>query len=178
MMDADVLLMAGGIFLLRVIGNMITTIRLVLIVRGQKLSSSFLSIFETLIFAVSLGSVVSHLGNLWNLSAYCMGFAVGGYLGLVLEQRLIQRFISIHIISPRHAHDIAQTVRAAGYGATESWGQGAEGRVGSVTAVVGHQEVDAVLKIVREVDPQAFVMTDELRAISQGYFRRMIRPER
>jgi uncharacterized protein YebE (UPF0316 family) len=35
-----------------------------------------------------------------------------------------------------------------------------------------------VLKIVREVDPQAFVMTDELRAISQGYFRRLIRPER
>lgn len=177
-MDADVLLAAGGIFLLRVIGNMITTIRLVLIVRGKKLSSSLLSIFETLIFAVSLGSVVSHLGNLWNLAAYCTGFAVGGYLGLELEQRLIQRFISIQVISPRYAHDIARAIRAAGYGATESWGQGAEGQVGSVTTVVGHQEVNAVIKIVRDVDPQAFMMTEELRAISQGYFRRMVRPER
>ena len=177
-MDSQVLLTAGGIFVLRVFGNMITTIRLVLIVRGQKLSSTLLAVLEALIFAVALGSVVSNLDNLWNLTAYCVGYAVGGYLGMDLEQRMIQRFVSIHVISPHKAHEIAVAVRAAGYGATESGGQGAEGHVGWVTAVVGHQQVNAVVRTVHEVDPNAFVMMEELRAISQGYFRRLARHER
>ena len=72
-MDTDVLLTAGGIFLLRVVGNMITTFRLVLIVRGQKLPSTIMAALEALVFALALGSVVSNLGNVWNLTAYCVG---------------------------------------------------------------------------------------------------------
>lgn len=177
-MNSDVLISAGAIFALRVIGNMLTTVRLVLIVRGQKLSSSGISILETLIFAVAFGKVVSNLNDIWNLAGYSLGFAVGGYLGLSLEQRLIQRFVAIHVISSTRAHDIAVAVREAGYGATETWGQGAQGQVGSVTAVVGHQQVNDVVRVVHRVDPKAFVTLEELRGISHGYFQRLIRPER
>lgn len=176
-MNYDVLLEFSGIFLLRVIGNMITTVRLVTLVRGQKIMSTILAIFEALIFALALGSVVTNLGNFWNLSAYCLGYAVGGYLGLVLEQRLIQRFVSIQAISTDQAHEIALAVRQAGYGATESWGEGAEGRRGMVTVVVGHRDVDHVTRIMQKVDPDVFVMMEELRGISRGYFR-LARQER
>jgi uncharacterized protein YebE (UPF0316 family) len=175
----EIVLEAGGIFLLRVIGNMFTTVRLVAIVRGQKLFGAFLAAFESLIFAIALGSVVTNLDNLWNLAAYCIGYAVGGYLGLLLEQRVIQRFVSVHIISPLRAHDIAVAVREAGFGATESWGQGADwAGIGAVTAVVGHQEVRYLTQVVHEVDPEAFVTMEELRAIEHGYFRRLMRHER
>lgn len=177
-MDTEVLISAGAIFGLRVIGNMLTTVRLVLMVRGQKLSSSLISILETLIFAVAFGQVVSNLDDLWNLAGYSVGFAVGGYLGLSLEQRLVQRYSRVHIISPTLAHEIAVAVREGGYGATETWGQGAQGQVGSVTVVVGHQQVSDVVRLVHRVDPTAFVVVDELRGISHGYFQRLARPER
>ncbi len=177
-MTSHVLIVAGGIFLLRLIGNMITTVRLVLIVRGQKLISTLLAAFEALIFAVALGSVVSNLDNLWNLAAYCLGYAVGGYLGLTLEQHLIQRFIAVQAISPRYAHEIAEALREAGYGATESWGLGGGGQVGTVTAVVGHRQVNEIVKLVHKIDDQAFVTFEELRGISRGYFRRLTRHER
>lgn len=177
-MDLEVLMMAGGIFVLRVIGNMVTTLRTVMLVRGQKIGSSALAILESLIFAVALGSVVSNLGNIANLTAYVTGYAIGGYLGLVVEERMIQKFVAIQVVSPRHAHDIAQAIRDAGFGATESWGMGGGGQVGSVTAVVGHHQVKDVVKIVQNADPAAFMMMEELRGISQGYFRRLLRPER
>lgn len=177
-MDYDVLIAAGGIFLLRVIGNMVTTLRTVMLVRGQKIQSSLLAILESLIFAIALGSVVSNLQNLANLAAYVLGYAVGGYLGLVVEERLVQKYIAVQAVSPHHAHDIALAVREAGYGATESWGMGGGGQVGSVTAVVGHHQVKQEVKIVQAADPGAFVMLEELRGISQGYFRRLLRPER
>ena len=177
-MDLEVLTLAGGIFVLRVVGNMLTTLRTVMLVRGQKLRSSLLAMLESLIFAVALGSVVSNLGNIPNLTAYVTGYAVGGYLGLVVEGRLIQKFVAIQIISPRYAHSIAEAIREAGYGATESWGMGGGGQVGSVTAVVGHHQVREITKVVQDVDPAAFMMLEELRGISHGHFRRLLRPER
>jgi uncharacterized protein YebE (UPF0316 family) len=177
--DLEVLLFAGGIFLLRVIGNMITTLRLVTIVRGQKLTSSVLATFEALIFALAMGSVVTNLSNIMNLAAYSLGYAVGGYLGLVLEQRLIQRFVSVQVISPEYAHDMALAFRNAGFGATENWGQGADwSGYGSVTAVVGHQDVKRLVQVAQKVDPDAFVMIEELRGINRGYVRRLMRHSR
>lgn len=177
-MQMEVILVAAGIFILRVIGNMVTTVRLVMIVRGQKLFSAALAIVESLIFAVALGSVVSNLDNVWNLAAYSLGYATGGYLGMVVEQRLVQRFISVQVVSMRHAHQIALAIRDAGHGATESWGEGAHGHHGMITAVVIHQEVQNVIQIAQDIDPKAFITISELRGISHGYFRRLLRPER
>jgi uncharacterized protein YebE (UPF0316 family) len=174
----EVLTLAVGIFVLRVVGNMLTTLRTVMLVRGQKVRSSILAVFESLVFAVALGSVVSNLGNIANLTAYVTGYAVGGYLGLVVEDRLIQKYVAVHIISPRCSHDIAQAIRDAGYGATENWGMGASGEVGSVTSVVVHMQVKAISTIVQNIDRDAFIMMEELRGISRGYFRRQFRPER
>jgi uncharacterized protein YebE (UPF0316 family) len=97
---------------------------------------------------------------------------------LVVEDRLIQKLVAIHIISPHHAHDIAQAIRDAGYGATENWGMGASGQVGSVTTVVVHMQVKEISGIVQTIDPDAFIMMEELRGISRGHFRRQLRPER
>ncbi len=177
-MDGDVLLVAGGIFVLRVIGNMITTIRLIVIVRGQKFATAVLGFTEALIFAVALGSVVANLDNILNLMAYSLGYAVGGYLGMMVENRLIQRFISVQALSMQYAHEIAVAIRDAGYGATETWGEGAKGHHGVVTAVVGHHQVNEVVKVIESVDPKAFVTMSELRGTSHGYFRRLLRPER
>jgi uncharacterized protein YebE (UPF0316 family) len=176
-MDWNVVLGAAGIFGLRVVGNMITTFRLVLVVRGQRIPSTVLSAFEALIFAVALGSVVTNLNNPWNLAAYCVGFAVGGYLGMLLENRMVQRFVLVQVISPQMGHEIAVAIREAGYGATEGIGQGAQGPVGSVSVAVGHHHVNRVVRVIQQIDPDAFVMTEELRAVSRGYFR-LMRQER
>ena len=106
-MDVELLLTAGGIFALRVVGNIFTTIRLVVIVRGQKMLGAVMAVCESLIFAVALGTVVTNLDNVVNLGAYSVGYAVGGYLGVVLEQRMIQRYVAVLVISPKRSHSIA-----------------------------------------------------------------------
>ncbi len=175
-MDADILLAAGGIFLLRVIGNIITTLRLVTIMHGNRPWTFILGVLESLIFAVAIGTVVSNLDDLWNLAAYCVGYAVGGYLGMVLEQRLVQRYVSVQVISASSAHAIAEAIRGAGFGATEHWGQGARSEVGSVTAVVGHRDANRVMRLAHAIDADAFVTMEELRSIARGFFR-VARPE-
>ncbi len=163
------LLGALGIFALRILGVSISTVRMLITVRGRRLLSSFLGFFEALIFAVALGSVVSQLDNLWNLIAYCLGFAVGTYIGMLLEARFVTNFATVNVVSAQCAHQIAERVRKAGFGATEMTGQGVSGLVGAVRIVVRHRDIQRVIDCVNEVDPRAFITLDETRAVRHGY---------
>src|SRR5690606_13120563 len=124
------------------------------------------------------GGVVSSLDNIWNLTAYSVGYGVGGYVGLVIEGRLVTRFVSVRIISQKRAHDIAVAVREAGYGATESLGQGAAGTVGTVTVVGRHRHVDGVVRVAGQMGRAACGAMEVRRGSERGHFRRLARSER
>ncbi|GAB4570807.1 MAG: hypothetical protein Kow0077_05850 [Anaerolineae bacterium] len=167
--DVQLLLGAGAIFLLRILGVSISTVRLLIMVQGRRLLSAALGFLEALVFTVALGSVVSQLSNLWYLTAYCLGFAVGTYLGMWLESRFITNFVTVNVVSTHNAHVIAEAVRKAGFGATEAWGQGAQGLVGQVRIVVLRRDVPRVVDIVNAQDENAFITFDETRAVRHGW---------
>ena len=76
--------MALGYFLIfaaRVIDVSFATIRILLVVRGQRLQAAALGFFEVIVYILALNSVVQHLNNPLNLLAYALGFATGNYVG-------------------------------------------------------------------------------------------------
>ncbi|MCZ7545684.1 MAG: DUF5698 domain-containing protein [Anaerolineae bacterium] len=170
-MDANALLVPAAILGLRILGISLSTIRTLLMVRGQKLFSVIISLVEFLTYAFSIGAVVQDLTDPWNLSAYAVGSAVGIWAGMVIEQRVVGGYAAIDAISPQRSHEIAEAVRDAGYGATEGWGHGAEGQVGTVRIVVRRKEIGAILAIINRVDPGAFVTVEETSRLQHGYLR-------
>jgi uncharacterized protein YebE (UPF0316 family) len=168
--DWEVIALAFGIFALRVLGNTITTIRLVLLTRGKRVSSSVLAFFESLIFAVVIGTVVTNLGSIINLMAYCGGFAVGGYVGLWLEDKLTLGYVSLVTVSRSKGAEVARAVREAGFGATEMTGRGADSEVSIVESIVERHDVETCRAIIERVDPAAFVTVRHLTARQHGYF--------
>jgi uncharacterized protein YebE (UPF0316 family) len=170
-LDIQLLLGMSAIFVLRLMEVTIGTVRLLVTVQGKRLLAAVLGFFEALIFALATAGVVSMLGNVWNLLAYCGGYAVGTYLGIALEARFATDFVTVTVVSAREAHAITAAIRAAGHGATESWGKGAEGPVGSVRVVVRRQEMRAVLDTIAHVDRTAFVTVSQTRAMYRGYLR-------
>ena len=94
----DALLLAGLIFALRILNTGIGTIRLVIVTRQQRLLAAFLAFFEALLFAVTISGVAADLNNIMNLMAYCLGFSVGNYVGMVIERRFISSFITVSVI--------------------------------------------------------------------------------
>ena len=93
-LDTQVLLGALAIFGLRVFGVTISTVRMLIMIRGKRLWTVVLGFFESLVFAVAIGSVVTQLDNIWNLLAYCGGFAIGTYVGMLIEARRFQMLSS------------------------------------------------------------------------------------
>src|SRR5688572_11993953 len=110
-MTSEAVLTALLIFALRVLNVGIGTVRLVIVTRNQRLLASSLGAVEAFIFAVTMASVVSDLTNAINMLAYCGGFAVGSYLGMIFESRFITSYMSVNVIMHHLGHEVAQALR-------------------------------------------------------------------
>jgi uncharacterized protein YebE (UPF0316 family) len=168
-MTIDALLLAAAIFLLRILNYTISTIRLVTTTRQQRLVSSILAFLEALIFAVVIAKVVTDLENILNLMAYCLGAAVGSYIGIMLEARLITSYRTVNIIAQKLGHELAQVLRDSDFGVTEAIGEGLDGTVTILRCVVIHRDVPKLLQLTRRINPDAFISIEEARIVRQGY---------
>lgn len=164
-----VLLGATLIFLLRVIGITISTVRVLVMMRGQKLLSAVMGFFEVLVYVLAIGEVVNNLSNAWNILGYCLGFSTGTLVGMWLDERMVGGYANVRIISRYQAQGIAEAIRDAGYGATLDWATGRGGSVGMVMATVRRKEVTELCDLADHVDSTAFITVDEARTVRRGY---------
>jgi uncharacterized protein YebE (UPF0316 family) len=165
------------IFVLRVLGVSLSTVRVLLMTRGMKLISAVFGFFEVLVYAIAIGKVVQDLNNIPNLISYCLGFSVGTLLGMLLEERIAIGFATIRVVYPGQSHQIAEAIRHAGYGATEGIAHGKEGIVGTIKTIVRRREVEAVCGIIYQCAPDAFITIEDTRKVTHGYLR-AVRHER
>lgn len=170
-MTLDGILLALLIFVLRIINSALGTIRVIVTIHQHRWLASVLAFIEALVFAIVIANVVKDLANFLNLMAYCGGFALGNYLGMVIEQRYITSYMTATIIVQEKGREIALALRNHGYGVTETLGEGREGMVMMLRSVLLQRDVPNMLKIVRQVHPQAFVSVEEARAIHKGWIR-------
>jgi uncharacterized protein YebE (UPF0316 family) len=170
-MTAELFAAVLAIFLLRIIGVALATVRTLIMMRGRKLLSALMGFFEVTIYVLAVGPVVNDLDNLWNLLGYGLGFSVGTLVGMLLEERLALGFATVRIMSREKSQAIAKALHEAGHGATLSWGWGREGSVRMVTATVRRKEVKPVTLLVEKIDAEAFITAEEAYAIRRGYMR-------
>ncbi len=165
----DLILWALFILLLRMANVALGTVRTLLIVRGERVAATLIGLVEVLFFVVSLGKVVQDLGNLLNLSAYCVGFAAGTWVGMILENRLALGYVVVRIVSLQRGRRIALALREKGYGVTEMLGEGRAGRVGIIDVVAKRKDVPLITSVGCEVDGDAFITVQEPREVYRGY---------
>lgn len=175
MIATDALLAAGMIFILRVLNSGLGTVRLILLARQRRLLTVVFGFFEALTFAVTMAGVITDMSNILNMLAYCSGFSAGVYVGMVIEARFITSYMSVNIVSATRGHEIAVALREHGFGATETIGEGLNGKVIMLHSVVNRRDVPKVVQIITEQHPEAFVSIEEARSVQRGHLRRGIR---
>jgi len=164
------LLLAGAIFVLRVLNYAIGTLRLVAISRGLRTMAAVLAAIEALIFAVVIAGVVQDLENIVNLTAYCLGASGGSWLGMELEARLVKSYVIANVFVAHDATTLTEKLREAGFGVTATIGEGRDGIVMTLRSVINKREMTTFNGIVNKVTPDAFVAVEEARGIRQGWF--------
>lgn len=156
------------IFALRIVDVSLDTMRVIFAIRGKRLVAAVLGFFIALIWLVAVSNAVRHVDSIWHLLGYAGGYATGTFVGVTIERFVAYGIAMVRVISRHHGIEIAEALRARGYGATEFAGQGREGRVELVTAVVQRGHVDEVLDIIEKWDPDAFVTVEEPKVMRGG----------
>ena len=171
----DIFLPALLIFALRVVGISIHTVGMILTVQGRRLPAILAGSFNSLLYVLAIGQVVANLTNLVNVAAYVVGFGVGTWVGMILENRIALGFAAVQIISTKQGEPVAEALRQAGFGATQMFGQGRENLVGIVTAIVPRKSVSAVIQIAEQADEHAIVSVSEAKTVQRGYWQPELR---
>lgn len=162
---------AAFIFLLRVSDMSLDTLRVLFVMRGRKLPAWILGFFQSLIFVVAIGTVLSNLDNFINIIGYAAGFATGNVVGMLIEERLAIGHIHLSIISSWRGSAIADRLRQDGYAVTEVSARGKDGMVTLLNCNVLRKKVDQVRETVNDVDNSAFITADDIRPVRRGFWR-------
>jgi uncharacterized protein YebE (UPF0316 family) len=159
------------IFLLRVLGMSMDTLRVLFVLRGKRLPTWFLGFLQSALWVIAIGGVLSNLEDFWNLIAYAGGFATGNVVGMAIEERLAIGHANIQVISSGMGSAILEAIREDGYGATEISGRGKDGTVTVITCSIHRKHVSKIKKQIYHIDPNAFVTIEEIRPLHRGFWR-------
>jgi len=158
------------VFLARLTDVTLGTIRIIFVARGRKYLAPLLGFVEVFIWITVVSQIVGGAQNIVAYLAYAAGFAVGNYVGMIVEERLAIGTLVIRAIIPKDGAALVERLRTEGYGATYVDGQGASGPVMLIYTVVMRKQLSHVVDLIQEVHPKAFFTVEELRSAQQGIF--------
>ncbi len=158
------------VFLARIADVTVGTIRIIFVARGKKYLAPLLGFVEVFIWITVVSQIVGGAQNIVAYLAYAAGFAVGNYVGMLVEERLAIGTLVIRVILPKEESSLVERLRTKGYGATYVDGQGANGPVMLIYTVVMRKELPRVVGLIQECHPNAFFTVEELRSTAQGIF--------
>jgi uncharacterized protein YebE (UPF0316 family) len=146
------------------------TLRIIFVARGQKIIAPVLGFFEVFIWLLAISQVMQNLSDWTCFIAFALGFTLGNYLGILIEQRLALGTAIVRIITHRDAAGLIEQMRAANFGVTSVDGEGATGKVQVVMTVVKRRQLPEVVKLIETHHPGAFYAVDELQSAQEGIF--------
>ena len=156
-MPLELIFSALSIFFLRIADVSIGTLRIGYLVRGRSGLAGLLGFVESLVWLAAAAQVLANLDSLPKFVAYAGGYAVGTMLGVQIERWIGVGDVMVRIVAPVNSPSTAQALRDAGYVVTTVNAEGRDGQVRLIFSVLPRRKMTDVLKLVSEVNPQAFV---------------------
>jgi uncharacterized protein YebE (UPF0316 family) len=160
------------IFFARILDVSLGTIRMILVIRGDKVPAAIIGFFEIMVYTVALGLVVGSLDDPVKLIIFCAGFSLGVLVGSVIEEKLALGYRGLQVIIDRDHCDLVTILREAGYPVTCWEATGKSGPKTVLHMVVKRNMIKAVSNHIYEQDPNAFVVLMEPKHFRGGYIKK------
>lgn len=158
------------IMLARICDVTLGTLRIIFLARGMKLLAPVLGFFEVLIWLVAIGQIMQNLSNWVNYISYASGFAVGNYVGMLIEEKLAIGMLAVRIITQKQATELIADLQKNNIGTTSIDAKGMKGKVAIIFLIIKRSNLPAVRKMIKLHNPHAFVSINDIRSVHEGYF--------
>jgi uncharacterized protein YebE (UPF0316 family) len=148
----------------------VSTLRIIFVARGHKFLAPVLGFFEIMIWLVAIGETMRNLDNWACIFAFALGFTLGNYFGILIDQWLALGTSVVRVITHRDPTALVAQLRAAQFGVTQVEGRGTTGTVQIVMTVVKRKQLQEVTELIETTQPDAFYAVHDLRTASDGIF--------
>ena len=158
-----------AIFFAKLLEVAITTVRVVLTARGNRLVSTLLAAVEITLWLIVASNVLLGITeDPLRAVAYGLAFAVGIYAGIVLEDKIALGLAQIEIIAEyEEAREITGKLREYGYGVTTFGCEGLEGQKLSIVLKVQRKDIPVTMNLLKGYE-QLFVTVTDIRKLTIG----------
>jgi uncharacterized protein YebE (UPF0316 family) len=149
----------------------IGTMRLIFVSKGLKYLAPVLGFFEVTIWLLAIGQIMQHLDNVICYLAYGCGFAMGNYLGIILEERMSIGTVLIRVISQKDTPQLSASLRESGFGVTEVDAEGMKGRVKMIFSIINRKDIRDFIEKVNRFNPKSFYTIEEVSTVKEGFLK-------
>jgi len=146
----------------------IGTLRIIFVARGKRLLSTLLGFLEVSIWLVAISQIMSNVSNIAAYIAYAAGFAVGNYVGIIIEEKMALGMLEVRIILTGNNDLLKTKLCDAGFGVTTVDGRGNRGHVTLIFTVVRRKDLAQVEKIINACHSSAFYSVEDARSVVAG----------
>lgn len=150
----------------------IQNLKIMLMVKGQKIRATMLAFLECLIWGLVISSVITTLGNnMFLLFFYCLGYALGLFVGSTLENKIALGTTNIEfIVSEKNTEKIITYLKEKEKGFTIFEGKGSKGKVNMILVVVSRKEAKSLITEIEEIcEDDVFEIMSDVSKFTGGY---------
>jgi uncharacterized protein YebE (UPF0316 family) len=156
------------IFLSRVLDVSLGTLRITFVSRGLKYLAAPLGFVEALVWVLAIAQVMQHLNSWTTYIAYALGFGMGNYVGLLLEERLAVGNLIVRTIIRQDAPELTKALWEAGFGVTSVDARGETGPVKVIFTIARRRNLTKVINLIKTFDPNAFYTIEDVRFFNKA----------
>ncbi len=142
------------------------TLRIIFISKGSRLLAPIVGFFEVFIWIIAIGEVMKNLDNFVNIVAYCIGYSLGNFIGILIEERLAIGIVTMRIITKRDSTQLIHALRDKNYNITSMDAEGNLGPISIIFMTLKRSSIKKVIPIIYEYNPLATYSIEDVRYVS------------
>lgn len=154
------------IIVARIFDVSLSTLRIIYLSKGYKTIVPILGFFEVLIWLMAVTRIFKDLDNWVAYLSYPLGFALGNYIGMQIEEKLAVGVELIRIITKKDATNLIHALREKGFSVTAIKAEGSQGDVGVLYSIVNRKNLPQYVALIKEFNPMAFYTIEDVRFVS------------
>lgn len=151
----------------------LTTLRLILVIKGYRVIASFLSMAEVFVYLMGLTMVLDNLDKPLNILAYCIGWGLGVFFGSIIENRLALGYVVFEVIVNSLEIELPGQIREKGYGVTSWIADGKDGKRLCMKVLAKRKNEQKFKNYIMSLSPKAFIISYEPTRFNGGFLLKL-----
>jgi len=162
------------IFCAKIIEVSVSTVRLVLINKGERVKGAILGFIEIMIWLIVVSSVLNNITeDPIKVFVYAIAFALGNFIGVTIESKIAVGLASIQaVVNVETGVMLAEILREQNFGVTIIDGRGKDDSKKSLLFIqLKRKRIPAAVKLIKQTAPNAYITVNDIKSIVGGYLK-------